>query len=145
MSKALLQFNDEERRCIFRTIPERKAALLLMDFVRIFNKWTEASVDYLILKARRDIELDRLNPASNGNQGNTDTDRLSRLCEQLREEYKKKVADQEMQLKAYCDDLHKMAEKLDRSYSVLDKLEELMEDEVLLESKPLGSIIRKIP
>ena len=134
MTQALLQLDNDERRCIFRLVPERKAALLLIDFVRIFNKWTEASADYLILKARRDYELDKLNTDSIDIQGGVDSDKLSQLRERLIEEYKKKVADQETQLKTYCDDLQRMADVLDSSYMILDKLEELIEDASILDS-----------
>lgn len=120
IAPAQIAMGDEERRCIFRTTSNPDAVLRLMDFVRIYNKWTEVSVDYLILRERREYELAKLNTTEVA-----DSYKLTKILEQLAEEYKKKIAEQETQLQEYCMDLQSIAEELNEQYKILDILDKL--------------------
>lgn len=127
---ARIEMDTETRRSIFHTIGERNAMMILMDFVRIYNKWTDASAEYLILRAIREIMCS----VSGSNNRASDTDKLGTAKTALAEEYDKKISEQENILHSYCEDLCDIAEELDEEYGIFDILDKLTEEADLSES-----------
>lgn len=113
--------DSQKWRCIFRTIRDRKTGIAIFDFVRIYNKWTVASADYLILKALRDLEC--------GEKEKRSSNKIV-----LAKEYEEKIRKQEELLESYLLDLHDIAIELDIECSIFETLENL-DDEFVCTSE----------
>lgn len=129
-SSARIEMDTETRRCVFRTMGDRNAIMTLSDFVRIYNKWADASAEYFILKAIREI----LSSGSSSNNSASNMDKLDPAKAALAEEYDKKISEQGNILHSYCEDLRGIAEELDEEYGIFDILDKLSEDNAAMES-----------
>lgn len=129
-ASAKIEMDTETRRCVFRTIGDRNAMMTLSDFVRIYNKWADASADYFILRAIREI----LCSTSGSNNSVSNMDKLAPAKTALAEEYDKKIREQENILHSYCEDLRGIAEELVEKYGIFDILDKLSEDNAAIES-----------
>lgn len=119
--------DSQKWRCLFRTIRDRKTSVTIFDFVRIYNKWTAASADYLILKALCDLECGEEKERSD-------------IQIKLAEEYEVKIRKQEELLNSYFQDLHSIAIELDQNCNIFELLEDISDDEPIIQP----TIIRRI-
>lgn len=113
--------DSQKWRCLFRTIRDRKISMTILDFVRIYNKWTVTSADYLILKELRDLECD-------------EEEKRSSNQIVLAKEYGEKIHEKEELLKSYLLDLHDIATELDGECNIFEVLENL-DDELVCTSE----------
>ena len=111
--------DSQKWRCLFRTIRDRKTSMTILDFVRIYNKWTAASADYLILKALCDLECGEEKERSD-------------IQIKLAVEYEVKIRRQEELLNSYFQDLHSIATELDQNSSIFELLEDISDDESII-------------
>lgn len=109
--------NSIKWRCIFRTIGDRKTSMTILDFVRMYNKWTVTSADYLILKALCDLEC--------GEEEKRSSNQIV-----LAKEYGAKIQGKEELLKSYLLDLYDIATVLDEECNIFEALENL-DDELV--------------
>ena len=119
--------DSQKWRCLFRTIRDRKTSMTILDFVRIYNKWTAASADYLILKALCDLECGEEKERSD-------------IQIKLAEEYEVKIRKQEELLNSYFQDLYSIAIELDQNCNIFELLEDISDDEPIIQP----TIIRRI-
>ena len=129
ISPARIDMDTEARRCVFRTIGDRNAAMTLMDFVRIYNKWVDASAEYLIFRALREISC----AASDGDTA-TNPDKLAAAQAALAEEYEQEISEKENLLRSHCEDLRGIAEELDEEHGIFDILDKLTDEDAAIES-----------
>lgn len=129
ISSARIDMDTEARRCVFRTIGDRNAAMTLIDFVRIYNKWVDASAEYLILKALREISC-----ATSGSDAATNPDKLATAQAALAEEYEQEIGEKENLLRSYYKDLCGIAEELDEEHGIFDILDKLTDEDAAIES-----------
>lgn len=127
-SPARIEMDTETRRCVFRTISDRNATMTLIDFVRIYNKWVNASAEYLIQKTIREIVC----AASRNNNSTSNPNEFNTTQAMLAKEYDKQISEQENMLCSYCEDLHDIAKKLDEEYEIFDTLDKLTDDVIFL-------------
>ena len=93
--------------------------MTILDFVRIYNKWTAASADYLILKALCDLECGEEKERSD-------------IQIKLAVEYEVKIRRQEVLLNSYFQDLHSIATELDQNSNIFELLEDISDDEPII-------------
>ena len=129
ISPARIDMDTEARRCVFRKIGDRNAAMTLMDFVRIYNKWVDVSAEYLILKALREISC-----ATSGSDAATNPDKLATAQAALAEEYEQEISEKVNLLRSYCEDLCGIAEELDEEHGIFDILDKLTDEDAAIES-----------
>lgn len=112
--------DSQKWRCIFRTIRDRNTRMTILDFARIYNKWTVASADYLILKALCDLECGEI---------------IERTDVQIKlaEEYEEKFCKQEELLDSYFQDLHSIATELELNCNIFEILENILDDESIIQ------------
>ena len=114
--------DSQKWRCIFRTIRDRKTSHDILDFVRIYNKWTAASADYMILKALCDLECGEEKERSD-------------VQIKLAEEYDDKIRNQEELMESYLLDLHEIAAEIDSKCKIFEILENLNSELVFTSEK----------
>ena len=115
-----------EWRYVFRTSKNRDIIGVIVEFMRIYNKWTTASVELLLTKELRDIDCK--------SQDDDTTDDYNQIISALSEEYAEKINRQEELLRAYLQDLHDIAEKLVTKYGIFDLLEKGFEEYDLIDT-----------
>ena len=125
LKDVLIPDGDAERRCIFRTFPNRQTAMKMMDFIRLYNRWTEYSIERLILSHRKKYELAQLDNRMNANITKADSVVLNELKERLSEQYDKKTAELDVLLKQHFEDLTELATEL-ASDEAIENLEKVM-------------------
>lgn len=113
---------NPEWRFVFRTIEDRNLSKTVIDFLRIYNKWTIASAEYLLLNALCDIECGNDYAHRQENEEKTHNQIA------LADEYTNRIGKQEELLQSYLYDLHNIAEKLDKEYGMFDILESFYEE-----------------
>ena len=123
LKDVLIPDGDAERRCIFRTFPDHQIAMEIMDFIRLYNRWTDYSAERLILLQRNEYELSRLDTRIAEHITKADADILNVLKKNLSEQYDRKVAELDTLLKQHYDDLTKLTTEL-ASDEVIDVLED---------------------
>ncbi|MBQ1659595.1 MAG: hypothetical protein II059_07080 [Clostridia bacterium] len=117
----LIDENTDSWRRIFHTIRDRKADIAILDFVRIYNKWTVTSADYMILKALRDLEC--------GEEEKRSSNKIV-----LAKEYEVEIQKREELLEAYLLDLNDIVTELDSEYNIFEMLANL-DDEFVCTSE----------
>ena len=95
-----------------------------MDFIRLYNRWTDYSIEHLILFHRKKYELAQLDNRMNAHITKTDLDILNELKEKLSEQYDKNIAELDVLLKQHFDDLTELATEL-ASDEAIANLEEV--------------------
>ena len=123
--------DSKKWRCIFRTIGKREINMTVLDFVGIYNKWTAASADYLILKALRDLEC--------GEEGKRSRNQIV-----LAKEYEEKVRKKEELLEAYLQDLHDIATELEEECGIFELLEDVEAVEAVEDVEDVGAAEDKL-
>ncbi len=117
-----------EWRCVFHTREDRNISKPVIDFVRIYNRWTIASAEYMFLKALRDIEC------GNDYEHNQKNDKKADNQITLAKEYTERISKQHDLLRSYLQDLHDIAKRLDTEYGIFDILEKASEEYELIDT-----------
>lgn len=121
MRRTLLLPSEEERRCAFRRLNDINGYSLFLEFISIFNYWTELSAEYLILKARCDYDNKRCEEfVRNAIEANK-RDRLIKAQEQLKKEYAKKIEEMKQILVDCTVDLKEFTTELVDEYHILQQ------------------------
>lgn len=121
MRRTLLLPSKEERRCIFRRLDDVNGYNAFLEFLSIFNYWTELSAEYLILKARRDYDNKRCEELVRNAIEAGKRDRLIKAQAQLEKEYAKKIEEMKQILVDCIADLKEFTTELVDEYHILQQ------------------------
>lgn len=129
MDKLLFVLGEQERRCLFRRFTEKGQASMLISLMELYNGWTETSADYFILEARKKHDADRFQKLIDQAKDAETAEKLSAAQKQLSLEYDAKLSDCTDMLEAFNEDIENMVRKLTEEYSMIEVLEEIVDQE----------------
>ena len=123
---------EDVRRCVFRTLDYENAEKLMF-MLRLYNKWTTRSSEYLVDNARRDFDMDKFQRLIQA----ADQDKrclLEEAQQSVAKEYEQKLMERKRLLRAYVSDLHTVVMELNGQFPLLDLLSSILTQPTMMDS-----------
>lgn len=121
MRRLLLLPSEEERRCIFRRLDNADGYNTFLEFLSVYNYWSELSADYLILRARSAYDKKKSEELVRKSTDNNKRSRLIKAQVQLEKEYEKKIEEMKQILVDCIADLKEFTTELVDEYHILQQ------------------------